>query len=304
MEIALTIIGIVFTGILSYYLAFKQGIFKKATLFFQPVFPTKYESYKKNPYGPWFIVNSCHLSSSDDNRLIIFMPLTIENKGLLAAENVTVTFFYDAKYTTEHQGDDFLYKEAAQMNSGAKRFHNTMYEFCQSVYEFPMIAPQGKIGFFEPINFDPRFLKLSSPKFNQTLFNGLDKKIDVTNINYQISAKNLERPITGNFWAIFCSNASMDDFLNGNEDVICRILETYNKKYKKITSKKLFLPMPRKFWFNLFYKNLKVVFNIDFKEICAYSFMETKEKKLFAIEAIEKSKAAGATIVIPFVCPQ
>jgi hypothetical protein len=295
----ISILAIIIPLIVTYHLAKKQGIFKSVDLRFFPVeadFASKYLKFQKRP---WFIVHSSEAFPSEDETILVYLPLTIFNKGKVAAENVTFALEYDSAYSTTYLGDDVMYGEAKHMNQ-IRRSHQDTPFGTSTFYEFPIIPAQSGVPFFEVLPFRSRELKYTKTEMEKWLFKNISNKTTgIIKMRYHISAKNISKSIQGEFFVFLTKQKNIKDFVNANTDVIMKLLEKFDYPYVKLRQSRLWIPWPYQFFFKLLYSRKWPTYKLQFKSVNAFSMIEDDGKKLHVIEAIEESQTTWSIIKIP-----
>lgn len=301
INIALTILGIVIAVLVAYHIAFRQGAFKSVDLFFYPSLTNVQLPKQKHYENSWVLVNSCHLPQTNTgNKLLVHLPLTLQNRGKLAAENVMVTLKYDSAYSTSYLGNDVIYSPNDSKLSLIKRQHfDEPYKQCHTVFEIPMIPAKSVVSFFDILTYHPHFLTQHVTQLERQVLLE-DKQISILKIAYQILCRNSSINAQGSFFMVSTNIDDMHIFIDKYQDQLSEVFEQYDPNFKKIKDKRRWLPYPQKFFAGLLYSNLGLNYNIVFKSIEGYAFMEDSKKKIHAAEAFELSKIDWGVVRVPF----
>jgi hypothetical protein len=301
LNFALTVLGIISAVIVAYHIAFRQGAFKFVNLSFYPALTSVQLPRKKDYANSWVLVNSCRLpETSSGNKLLIHLPLTLENRGKLAAENVIVTLSYDSCYSTGYLGNEVIYSPNGSNISLIKRqHHEEPLNQCHTVFEIPMLPAKSIVSFFDILTYHPYFLTQAVTKLEKKVALK-HKQIAIVKISYQILCKNSSMNAMGSFFMVSTSIDDMHIFIDKHQDQLSDVFEQYDPNFKKIKEKPRWLPYPQEFFAGLLYGNMGLNYNLVFRTIGGYCFMEDREKKPHVAEAFELSTVDWGVVRIPF----
>jgi hypothetical protein len=217
----------------TYFIAYKQGHFKKIKLHFSP---SKYidnveSSFfydKKNKIPVNGIVKYFNLKGINGYRAICsHIFLSLENKCKYAIEDISITLNYPRKYFDENDKDFFKLENPEQASDGM--YYTLVDDFnIQTRYKLKVLNPLDAHQFVHP-------MLQPIPDFNEALdiehpyFTSISKKdFSFYPITYSISAKNLSKPLVGHFWIVSVLNVSHESFFKREKLFIHELTKDYS----------------------------------------------------------------------------